>query len=73
MRTGLFDDNGKIVKHGDVIEFSYGIPSRRVVAPVERRGKHLFALTAGHHPIEVRLDQLRGMVGSWYRRGKGVG
>ncbi|KSV95427.1 hypothetical protein [Sinorhizobium sp. GL28] len=66
----IHDEDGKAVKAGDRITFSYGIPGVRVEAPiVEIRGE-LFAMTPGHTPDRCKLKDLRKHVGEfWKMRG----
>ena len=65
-----FDDDRQKVRAGDSIFFTYGIPPVRVIAPIIQRGKHLIALTPGHHPSECNLRRLRKLVGGWYRHNR---
>lgn len=61
------DDDGKIVRAGDRIRFSYGIPSIVVVAEVIDRDGVLIALTPGHNPPECKLRMLRRYAVEWFR------
>lgn len=60
------DSNGELVREGDVVTFSFGIPPKGVRAEVIRRDGKLIALTPGHNPKECALDELKGHVGSFY-------
>jgi hypothetical protein len=61
------DDNGEIIADGDDIEFSYGIPPIRVVAPVVTIHGELWILTPGHNPSRCKLVELREYVGGFYK------
>lgn len=64
------DDDGMAVKHGDYINFSYGIPPVMVVARVYKRNGVLFFKCQGNHnPPIGKLKDLRRHVVSWYKRG----
>ena len=66
----ITDMDGKPIKAGDTIVFSYGIPGARVEAPiVDVKGK-LYAMTPGHTPDKCRLDKLEGYVGAFWKLGK---
>ena len=71
-RLVLLDDDGEPTGAGDTVEFSYGIPPVRVVAPVIERDGRLVALTPGHTPVECKLRSLRYFVGSWYKQNDAV-
>jgi len=60
------DSDGRTIKAGDKIRFSYGIPPVGVVADVVDRGGQLVALTPDHLPKECLLTQLRKHVGCFY-------
>ena len=59
------DEDGTIVKEGDFIRFSYGIPPVVVRAEIIARDGKLIALTPGHKPDECSLRQLRRHVGNF--------
>lgn len=61
------DSDGKIVRAGDRIRFSYGIPPIVVVAEVVERDGVLIALTPGHNPDECKLRTLRRHVCEWFK------
>lgn len=57
------DDAGKIIKHGDTISFSYGIPPVGVRAKVEERDGVLWIVVPEpHKPSVERLSKLK----KWY-------
>lgn len=60
------DADGKRIKAGCWITFSYGIPPRVVVGPVVRKGNRLFVLTEGHNPSECPLSELEDCVGYYW-------
>ena len=60
------DADGKWVRNGCTILFSYGIPPVRVEAPVIRRGSKLIVVTKGHNPAECPLSELRDHVGEFW-------
>jgi len=62
----ILDSDGKWVRAGCTILFSYGIPPTSVKAPVIRRGAKLIVLTEGHNPSECPLRELRGHVGDFW-------
>ena len=61
------DDLGKTIKHGDRIEFRYGIPPIRAVGRIVERDGTLYVLTPGHHPVKSKLRSLRRYVGKWFK------
>jgi hypothetical protein len=61
------DSDGKWVRSGDAIRFSYGIPPAIVKASVVERDGKLIALTPGHNPAECELRKLKEYVGAFYR------
>ena len=61
------DDDGKTVKAGDTIYFSYGIPPIRVDAPVVKEGGKLVAITKGHNPEKCSLKELKEYVGQFWK------
>jgi hypothetical protein len=61
------DSDGKRVKAGDTIYFSYGIPPIRVNAPVVKKKGRLVALTKGHNPEECTLIDLKKYVGDFWK------
>ena len=61
------DDDGKQVGAGDFVEFSYGMPPTKVVAPIIERDGKLVGLCPGLTPPEFNLRSLRRYVGSWYK------
>lgn len=60
------DMDGREVKAGDVIVFSYGIPPVVVRAPVIERDGRLIALTEGHNPSECPVSKLKKEVGDFW-------
>lgn len=63
----MFDDDGKRVKAGDTVRFTYGIPLMCVKAKLVQRGNKLIALTPGYNPTECNLRSLRKYVGQWFK------
>ena len=61
------DEDGKTVKAGDLITFSYGIPGVRVEAPIVDIRGELFAITLGHTPDKCKLRDLRKHVGEFWK------
>lgn len=61
------DIDGNIVRAGDTVTFSYGIPPIKVVAPVISRDGQLIAITKGHNPAECELRELKKTVGAFYK------
>lgn len=61
------DGDGKIIKEGDVIYFSYGIPPVGVYAPVVSIKGKLVAITKGHKPEQCSLRELKRHVGIFYK------
>lgn len=59
MARVIKDDWGNVIKAGDVVSFSYGIPPVGVKAKVEERDGVLWILTPGHNPPEAKLSYLR--------------
>lgn len=53
------DDWGNIIKAGDTISFSYGIPPVGVKAKVEERNGILWVLTPEHNPKESKLSYIK--------------
>lgn len=62
------DMDGKTIKEGDTIIFSYGIPPRKVVAPIILKNGKLIAITTGHTPATCELRQLKKYVGGFYKQ-----
>ncbi len=62
----LKDSDGKRVKAGMTITFSYGIPPVRVIAPIVHRGSRLVAVTEGHNPSECPVSELMEHVGDFW-------
>lgn len=60
------DSDGNVVKPGDYIQFSYGIPPVGVRAKVIERDGRLIALTPGHNPAECSVRSLKGHVGDFW-------
>jgi hypothetical protein len=63
----MHDAEGKPIREGDVIMFSYGIPPVRVEAKVAKLNGVVFAMTPGHNPAKCELSKLRQYVGDFYR------
>lgn len=61
------DADGKPIRAGDVISFSYGIPPVGVEAKIADVNGVLFAMTPGHKPDKCKLSELRQCVGEFYR------
>jgi len=61
------DSEGNIIRAGDVIGFSYGIPPRGVKAPVIERDGKLIAITKGNTPSECELGKLKKYVGEFFK------
>ena len=61
------DSFGEVVKAGDIVSFSYGIPPVGVKAKVVDRDGKLIVLTPGHNPEECNLRSLRTHVGDFYK------
>ena len=61
------DSDGNIVKAGDTIYFSYGIPPIRVNAPVIKEKGKLVALTPKHNPEKCTLIELKECVGQFWK------
>lgn len=61
------DSNGREVRAGDVISFSYGIPPVGVQAKITSIGGVLFAMTPGHSPDKCKLSKLKQYVGDFYK------
>ncbi len=61
------DDDGAIVKVGDRINFSYGIPGVRVEGDLVEEQGVLSVLTPGHKPERCELSKLRGYVGHFWK------
>lgn len=66
MSKPILDDDGVEVVAGSTIVFSFGIPGRRVVAPVIDRDGELIVLTPDHKPKECKLRLLRKYVGEFW-------
>lgn len=60
------DSDGVVVKPGDAVRFSYGIPPVGVCAEVIERDGRLIALTPGHNPKECPVSQLKRHVGDFW-------
>ena len=65
-RQRIRDSDGALVKPGDKITFSYGIPFVNVIADVIVRDGRLIALCPGHNPPECPVDEIREYVGDFY-------
>lgn len=62
------DDDGEVVKPGDWIRFTYGIPPVGVLAKISSRDGVLWMTVLGRHrPREMRLKDLRRFVGAWWK------
>ena len=64
------DMDGKTVKAGDVIAFSFGIPPRRVEGVLFERDGQLIMPTPDVTPKEATLPMLRKHVGGFWKVGK---
>ena len=62
------DVDGRDIREGDTIRFSYGIPPTLVEAPVIERDGVLIALTPDHNPKECPVKSLRRNVGEFWRQ-----
>ena len=60
------DSDNKIVREGDTIQFSYGIPPVKVLAPVKKIRGVLWAMTPEHNPKKCKAEDLRRHVGDFY-------
>lgn len=58
--TDIRDDDGAIIKDGDYIQFSYGIPPVYVKAKVT-----LMVLTPEHNPKQETLEYFRDNFNFW--------
>jgi hypothetical protein len=65
MAVEIKDYDGKPVRAGDTIYFTYGIPPVGVEAKVIERDGELIYLSPGHRPEEGTLDDLEEHVGLW--------
>lgn len=63
--SGIKDSDGEIVKEGDVVFFSYGIPPIAVEAPIIVIEGRLYASTPGHNPKRCLLSNLEEHVGDF--------
>lgn len=70
MNVALIDSDGVVVKAGDTIVFSYGLPPVVVHARVILRDDALIALTPGHDPAECPVAELEHDIGDFYVVGK---
>lgn len=66
-KKNIKDADGQIIKAGDVINFSYGIPPIGVRAPIILENGELVAITKGHNPEKCTLKELEGYVGGFYK------
>ena len=64
------DSDGREVKAGDTITFSYGVPPVGVIAPVVEKDGLLIALTPDHKPREMMVHRLRRHVGEFYTQNR---
>ena len=53
------DDDGTVVKHGDTIHFSYGLPPIGVDAKVKWNGHRYMVYTPGHNPESCALSYIK--------------
>lgn len=65
--AGIRDEDGKTVKDGDTITFSYGIPPVRVEAKIAEIKGELFAMTPGHNPDRCKVKDLPKHVGEFWK------
>ena len=63
----MTDAEGKPIRAGDVVSFSYGIPPVRVEAKVKDINGVLYAMTPGHNPAKCKISELSRHVGEFYR------
>lgn len=63
--TGFYDRYGEAIYEGDILYFSYGIPSVSVYAPVEWKVDQWVVLTKGHEPEEAALGSLSNYIGEY--------
>jgi len=63
----MIDENGEVIKEGDEITFSYGIPPVYVRAKIAKINNKLYALTPEHNPKKCLLSSLRRHVGLFYK------
>ena len=59
------DRHGVIVKQGDTLSFSFGIPPIAVRAEVILRDNQLVVLTPNVNPKECLLSDLEGYIGEF--------
>lgn len=64
------DSDGLLVKAGDTISFSFGIPPRRVEGILFERDGQLIMPCEGVSPKEATLDMLRRYVGGFWKVGR---
>jgi len=63
------DDDGEIVKEGDMVYFVFGIPGRRVEGRLFERDGKLIMPTPDVTPKEATLPMLRKHVGQFWKMG----
>ena len=64
---GIKADCGTIIKKGDVISFSFGIPPKKEIADVGEHGGSLIATMRGSSkPNQASLGYLKKCVGKLY-------
>lgn len=61
------DSDGNLVKEGDRVFSSYGIPPLRIEGEVVDRGGVLWVLTPGHSPPEITLKRFKEYLGPFWR------
>lgn len=65
-RGPIRDDDGDIVRAGDRLRSSYGIPPRRIEGVVVERNGRLVVLTPGHSPAECTLREFAEHLGNFW-------
>ena len=62
------DDYGRVIRAGDTLCFSYGIPPVLVEAEVIERDGQLIALTPGHSPSEAPISEITQYFNCWVKQ-----
>ena len=67
------DSDGNVVRAGDRVSFTYGIPPARVEGTLQILDGRLYLPTPGHKPGGGTLTMIRHCVGDFYKVPKGRG